>query len=43
MDGQQFDRLTQQLGQALTRRRFGAVLAALGLGAGVCPECGDER
>lgn len=35
MDGQQFDRLTQQLTQALSRRRFGATLAALGLGAGL--------
>lgn len=34
MDGQQFDRLTLHLGQALSRRRFGALLAALGLGAG---------
>jgi hypothetical protein len=34
MDGHQFDRLTQQLGEALSRRRFGAVLAALGLGTG---------
>ncbi|MFN8593467.1 MAG: hypothetical protein U0031_18570 [Thermomicrobiales bacterium] len=35
MDGPQFDRLTQQLGQALTRRRFGVLAAALGLGAGL--------
>jgi hypothetical protein len=34
MDGQHFDRLTQQLSGALTRRRFGVALAALGLGAG---------
>lgn len=33
MDGQQFDRLTLRLSQATSRRRFGAVLAALGLGA----------
>jgi hypothetical protein len=38
MDGQQFDRLTQQLTLALTRRRFGAVLAALGLSAGLAME-----
>lgn len=33
MDGHRFDRMTRQLGHALSRRRFGAVLAALGLGA----------
>ncbi len=35
MDAQQFDRLTQQLSRALTRRRFGAVLATLGFGTGL--------
>ncbi|MFN8593468.1 MAG: hypothetical protein U0031_18575 [Thermomicrobiales bacterium] len=34
MDGSQFDRLTQHLGQALTRRHFGAMAAVLGLLAG---------
>jgi hypothetical protein len=35
MDGQQFDRLTQQLGRALTRRRVGGLAAALGIAAGL--------
>lgn len=35
MDGQRFDRLTLQLGQALSRRRLGAIVAALGFGAGL--------
>ena len=34
MDGHQFDRLTQGFSQALTRRRFGTLLATLGLAAG---------
>ena len=40
MDAQQFDRITQQFGQALNRRRFGAVLVALGLGAGLAARDG---
>jgi hypothetical protein len=35
MDAERFDRLTQQLGRALTRRRVGALLAALGVGSGL--------
>jgi hypothetical protein len=35
MDGARFDRLTQQLGHGLNRRRFGALLAALGVGGGL--------
>ena len=35
MDAQHFDLLTQQLGRALSRRHFGALLAALGFGAGL--------
>ena len=38
MDHDAFDRLTQQFGRVLSRRRFGAVLAALGLGAGLGAE-----
>ncbi len=38
MDGQQFDRLTQGFTQALSRRRFGALFAALGLWAGLGAE-----
>lgn len=34
MDGTRFDRLTQELGHALTRRRFGALVGALGLWSG---------
>lgn len=33
MDGQQFDRLTQHVGQMLNRRRVGALLAAAGFAA----------
>jgi hypothetical protein len=33
MDSQQFDRLTQQFGATLSRRRVGGLLAALGFGA----------
>jgi hypothetical protein len=35
MDGQQFDRLAQQLGRALSRRRIGGFAAALGLSVGL--------
>lgn len=34
MDDQRFDLMTQRVTRALTRRRFGGALAALGLGAG---------
>ena len=35
MDGPQFDRLTQRLSGAFSRRRFGALLTVLGVGAGL--------
>jgi hypothetical protein len=35
MDAERFDRLTQHLGRALSRRRLGGVAAALGLAAGL--------
>jgi hypothetical protein len=37
MNGRRFDRLTCVLGRGLSRRRVGALITALGLGAGVSP------